>query len=276
MELMFFAPIWGSEDMPFEAFLHKVKENNFDGVEMSFPQEFYSEKQRDKCVSLLQEYDLHLIAQHWETVTPNFQQYKCEFLQRLDWLAATEALLINSQTGRDFFTPEQTLSFLDIASEKEVEHDIIILHETHRGRFNYSLPLMQQFLNARPNIKLTADYSHFCCVAGNLLEDQQTSLAKLKPHVHHIHSRVGFSEGPQVADPRAPESATALATHLAWWVDILAYHKQQGRASFTITTEFGPPPYMPVEPHTQKPMGDQWANNLFIRQRIKQAYQALD
>ena len=37
----------------------------------------------------------------------------------------------------------------------------------------------------------------------------------------------------------------------------------------TVTTEFGPPNYMPTEPVTKKPLSDQWNSNTFIMKSIK-------
>ena len=37
----------------------------------------------------------------------------------------------------------------------------------------------------------------------------------------------------------------------------------------TITTEFGPPNYMPTLPITKKPTSDQWNSNVFIMKALK-------
>ena len=52
----------------------------------------------------------------------------------------------------------------------------------------------------------------------------------------HVHARIGFPEGPQVNDPRAPEWQMAMYTHLAWW-DKVAKRKQEENALLTITPE---------------------------------------
>jgi hypothetical protein len=38
----------------------------------------------------------------------------------------------------------------------------------------------------------------------------------------------------------------------------------------TITTEFGPPNYLPTAPFTQKPLSNQWEANVFIMKAIKE------
>ncbi|MEI7807831.1 MAG: sugar phosphate isomerase/epimerase, partial [Verrucomicrobiota bacterium] len=75
-------------------------------------------------------------------------------------------------------------------------------------------------------------------------------------HCHHLHARVGFEEGPQVSDPRAPEWAGHLAAHEVWWNQIWKIQKQRGVATSTLTPEFGPAPYLHLLPFTQAPVAN--------------------
>jgi hypothetical protein len=50
----------------------------------------------------------------------------------------------------------------------------------------------------------------------------------------HVHLRVGYDQGPQVDDPRAPEHSQALQAHLSWWRTLTVS---------TATPEFGPDGY---------------------------------
>ena len=84
----------------------------------------------------------------------------------------------------------------------------------------------------------------------------------------HVHARVGFEEGPQVNDPQAPEWKKALERHLNLWETIAKRQWASGK-EMTITTEFGPPNYMPTTPYTRKALSDQWKANVFIRNAIK-------
>ena len=43
----------------------------------------------------------------------------------------------------------------------------------------------------------------------------------------------------------------------------------------TITTEFGPPNYMPTEPITRRPMSNQWEVNVFIMNSLKDRIQKI-
>ena len=72
----------------------------------------------------------------------------------------------------------------------------------------------------------------------------------------HIHSRVGYSQGPQVPDPRAPEYAGELAAHEEWWDRIWDSMEVRGREWASMTPEFGPYPYQQAVPFTGEPMVD--------------------
>ena len=119
---------------------------------------------------------------------------------------------------------------------------ITICHETHRGRILYNPWVTRAMCTAFPRLKLTADLSHFCVVAERVFGDDDADwksvMAEVTPPppvartaeaaaqvaraTHHIHARVGYAEGPQVPDPRAPEYATALEAHEKWWDQILS------------------------------------------------------
>ena len=107
-----------------------------------------------------------------------------------------------------------------------------------------------------PEINLTVDYSHWCCVCESTLEDQEDNLSKTYSRVQHIHGRVGYAEGPQVPDPRAPEYAHELQRHMSWWDNIVQAKQELGQTTITFTPEFGPPGYLHTLPYTNQPVAD--------------------
>ena len=64
-------------------------------------------------------------------------------------------------------------------------------------------------------------------------------------------------------DPRAPEWQKAFNAHVAWW-DKIVEIKRQTTGRLTMTTEFGPFPYMPTLPYTKQSVADQWAINRYM------------
>ena len=105
----------------------------------------------------------------------------------------------------------------------------------------------------------------------SLLDDQQDTVSRTLERVDHIHARIGHAEGPQVNDPRAPEWKQAVDAHFAWWDNVVARKKKEGKV-LTFLTEFGPVDYMPALPYTRQPVADQWAINKYMLDILRMRY----
>lgn len=268
MNLQFFCPRWGSEALSYEAFFEKVKAAGYDGVEMSLPLE---ESERDQIVTLIKRYGLLLIGQQWECTLSATEDYEADYEKYLRNLTEVQPLLINSQSGKDFFSTEHNIKIIELADQIAEETGARIVHETHRGKFSYSLGLMDAYLNALPNLRLCADFSHWCVVSESLLEEaeQERMLQEVYPRVDHIHARVGSQQAPQIAEPKAPEYQETLERHMHFWEQIILIKKEQGAEQLTITPEFGPEPYMPQLPFVREPLTDQWEANSYMMKLLK-------
>ncbi|MEO7765797.1 MAG: TIM barrel protein [Ferruginibacter sp.] len=265
--LQFFCPLWGSEALPFDRFLSTVKAAGYDGVEMSFPMDA---AERDQLVKMVKSAGLQLVGQHWETVDNDFETHLRNYQQRLHNLVATEPLFINSQTGKDYYSFEQNAALINAAADIATRSGIPIIHETHRGKFSFAAHVTRQYLDRIPGLQLCLDISHWCCVAETLLHDQEDAVNLAIEHTRHIHSRVGFIEGPQVMDPRAPEWEKEVGRHIDWWRKIVQKNNRLGIAT-TITTEFGPAPYLQHFPYTRQPIYNQWEVNIHMMQLLRSA-----
>lgn len=269
MNVEFYCPLWGRAEQPFEEFCKDVKDAGYDGVEMPFP---LAGKERDSLVGVLKDSGLKLIAQHWETFEPDFENHKTEYELRLRNLIKTEPEFISSQTGRDWFSFEQNLEILALAASVAEESGIRITHETHRSKMLFAAHITRAFLEKLPDLRLTLDISHWCNVAETLLEDQEDAVALALSRADHIHARVGFAESPQVPDPSAPEWEEVLNRHLSWWDEVVRQSAEKGRDTFTITNEFGPYPYMIHTPFENKPIADQWKINKDMKDLLSKRY----
>ncbi len=266
MQLQFFCPLWGSESLPFELFLEKVINAGYDGVEMSFPLDSHEKQKR---VQSLRKFNLPVIAQHWETIDADFDLHQINYAKRLHNLAEIQPLFINSQTGKDYYTVEQNQSLIGLAARISKETNVKIIHETHRGKFAFSAHGTLAYLNQLPALNVCLDISHWCCVAETFLEDQQEAVDAALGRTHHIHARVGHTQGPQVMDPRAEENKEIVERHIQWWQQAIDLRRKEGFRIFTITPEFGAPPYQHLFPHTQMPVYDQWEVNVFMMNLLK-------
>jgi hypothetical protein len=72
----------------------------------------------------------------------SLEEYKSYLIKAID----QKPLAINSHTGSDFLSFEQNMAFISAANNLSKASDIPIYHETHRGRFSYSLPETNKYL----------------------------------------------------------------------------------------------------------------------------------
>ena len=270
MDILFFCPLWGSEQIPFDAFCTRVRDAGYHGVEFALPLD--DETTSRVLLETIESHGLKFIGQHWETVVPDIEEHIAIYRKRLEWQAKANPLFINSQSGRDWFDFEKNQRIIDAAREVSDKTGVKIVHETHRGKFSFCATQTARFLEANPELRLAADFSHWCTVSESLLEDQDESLRAAIARADHIHARIGHPEGPQVTDPRAPEWQDSLNAHLAWWDAIVEARKSEGADRLTITPEFGPVPYMPTLPFTNQPVANQWEINVHMMNLLKSRY----
>ncbi len=257
--------------MPYDTFLENVKRAGYDGVEMGLPFEL-SEVEKSERLAGLKAHGLAFIGQHWQTIEPDFNVHLRVFEKHLFSIASGKPLFINSQTGKDYYSRQQNMILINRANEISRETGIKIIHETHRGKWSFAAHITKEYLTKHPDIRITFDASHWCNVAESMLADQQEAIDLAIKHADHIHARVGFQEGPQVNDPRAPEWKNELDTHLSWWDQIVDLHRKKGTEVLTITPEFGAPPYLPLLPYTRQPIADQWEINVFMMNLLADRY----
>ncbi|MEO1012099.1 MAG: TIM barrel protein [Bacteroidota bacterium] len=263
-KLLFFNTDWGRTDS-WDVFCERTKSAGYDGLETWLPQ---NQKEQKELKAALEKHGLLVGFLNGTNRVLPFQESLARYREHLTKLIAWEPSYINCHTGSDFFTFEQNKAFIEIAITASKESGIPIYHETHRGRFSYNLPDTKKYLSAVPELQLTLDISHWMVVHESLLEGQGENLELVLERTGHIHARVGHAEGPQVNDPEAPEWKKALERHLDIWENTI-HKKRENKRACTITTEFGPPDYMPTLPYNRMPVSDQWKANVFMMNALK-------
>jgi sugar phosphate isomerase/epimerase len=268
-ELKIMATNWGF-DGSMEQFCAKAKKEGYDGAEFWWPNE---KKAQDELFAALKNQDLEVGFLCGGSQT-NPKEH-LDFYQKMVDAAARQhiqrPLYINNHSGRDHFTFEQNLKFIEHTTALTKETGIPILHETHRGRMLFAAHIARQFIERCPDLRVTLDISHWCNVHESLLSDQKETVALALERTDHIHARIGHPEGPQVNDPRAPEWEAAVKQHFEWWDKVVERKREKGER-MTFLTEFGPADYMPTLPYTRQPLGDQWAINVYMMNLLRKRY----
>lgn len=269
MEIRILSALWGYEEQPLEAILDRIAAAGYDGVDTFMPDEPAARKQ---LLAALRARNLCLVVQQHQAQGESFDAFKASFLRYLELSAEGAPLLINSHTGRDYFSFDRNLELADLAASFSARAGIPVVHETHRGRFLYAPAVAMSYFEARPALAVTADLSHWVVVSESFLEGFPEALSEVVRRAGHIHARVGYEEGPQVTDPRAPGWAYAVTPFLGWWDRILEARAQRGEAITTLTAEFGPPPYMHTSPLDGRPLADLFEVNRHMLEMLRDRY----
>lgn len=269
MELKILCPQWGQTHLDTEAFFTKVKEAGYDGVDTWVPE---NREERKEFIRLLGVYELDMVSHQHQASGDNMDDFCKSFEYYLELSLETNPILINSHSGRDYFTLEQQLRVIDVAQDFALKNNIRIAHETHRGRIGFGPVNSRELFKLRPDMKITADLSHWVCVTESYLENFSEEVDEAVKRTEHIHARVGFIEGPQIPDPRSPFWKDQVDFFLKLWERMIEYQRSIDTEVFTITPEFGPPPYMWVSPGDNVPLADQWEVNIFMKDLLREKF----
>jgi sugar phosphate isomerase/epimerase len=271
MEIRILSPTWGLEHLGYEKMLRKIFAAGYDGLDTWIPQD---PDDKRTLFDFLSSGNITLVTHQYRAAGSTFKDFRKSFLEELKSCAGPKPLLINSHTGKDHFTKEQLLDLIDIAAEFSDKTGITVAHETHRGRLGYSPQSYHELATLHSRFPITADFSHWVCVTESMLENFGPALKLAIQNTVHIHARVGYEEGPQVTDPRATQWQYAVEVFSGWWDEIVAVNKQQHRPILTITTEFGPAPYLVHHPATGAPLVDQFEINCYMKDYLKRRYKS--
>ncbi len=262
MKLKMIKALWGMTGSLEEQF-HLIAKAGYEGIEAPLP----AAEEESRFKELLDKHRFDYIAMVF-TQDDHIGSFESQVERALSF----SPILINAHSAKDSMPYDKQLAFYERAVAVEKEAGVPIAHETHRGRAMFTPWTTARLLQDVDGLNITADFSHWCCVCESLLEDQAENLRLAVQRTVHVHARVGYAEGPQVPDPRAPEYARELEAHEKWWDEIVAARASQGAGYLTVTPEFGPPGYMHTLPFTNQPVADLWDVCLWMAQRLKAKY----
>lgn len=265
VEINFYYPRWGSEHIEWPIFLDKVKKEGYLGIEW-FP---FGEKlpcDYQYILSLLEERGLKFtIVMAVIEKTNTFDEYLFLLREQLFFLAKLKPLFISAQVGREYYSVEQISRCIELCDEVELSTAVPIFQETHRNKWSYGIHRIAPILDIFPDLKLTLDLSHWYCVSESFLEDQQLLLIRILKHVHHVHARIGHTQGAQVHDVSNAINLNIIKEHMLVWQKYLDLKIDENIMSLTFTTEFGPPPYLNSLGNIDDDYQEQWRQNLWIK-----------
>ena len=268
MNLQYFVSCWGNEVDHVGALL-LAGQWQADGIEGPPPKDgINAEALRERSVPWIAEVATgggYVPAPH-RTSAQHLDDLRCLIEASMSF----SPLLINALAGSDTWSFRDQVRFYEEALQAGLEMGVPIAFETHRSRPTFNPWITRDLLVELPDLRLTCDFSHWCAVCERLIMDEEPELLELFAiRALHVHARVGYDQGPQVPDPRAPAHAAPVEAHLRWWRHIAATQVAMGAGCLTFTPEFGPDGYLHCEPFSQQPVAHLGEVNHWMMQRLQ-------
>ncbi|KAL7650398.1 hypothetical protein ACMYSQ_010182 [Aspergillus niger] len=161
-------------------------------------------------------------------------------------------VVINAQSGADYWSFDESVYFYKNALEIEKEEGFegIVCHETHRNRSLFNPYSTDYIVQRVPQLRITADISHWVVVCERLLdqgEEDREILDRVIPHVRHIHARMGTTQSSQCPEPLNPAFSAERQFFENLWLRIVKLRQQTDyNCRITWVPEYGPFPYHPI------------------------------
>ena len=263
--LLLFKTLWGWVDSLDQA-LECSQHEGFDGLEVNIDHPCLEPVSAAALRRRLDRSQQHLILEivTGGDYTPSLQWSPSDHLAQLDQdlerATALKPEKINLITGSDSWSDPDQDDFLAALLDRIEAVPVGVMLETHRSRSLFDPWRLPSRLQRFPLLRLTADLSHWCAVTERLMTPDLAPVQAMAGRVDHIHARVGHPQGPSVSHPFAPEWAEALDAHRRCW-QLFVDQSVQSDQPFTITPEFGPDGYMPLQPFSGEPLADVQAIN---------------
>jgi len=146
--------------------------------------------------------------------------------------------------------------------------------ETHRNNFTENLPQTLQLIERVPDIRFTADLSHFVVVGEFYGWEDEGALERMLPileRTSHIHGRISNGEAVQV-DVGDGSCDTAQFFVRLWATAMRHWLQGAGPGDvFPFTSELGPPRYAITLPDGRE-FSDRWEQSLVMKKLAEQAW----
>ena len=280
--LRLFRQVWGCELFSLEpaVLFPELRRLGYHGLEASINDiQRLSHGRPDELLALLRKHQLELICiaytrwndyKEWDqkSVDEQLRQYEEQLTTIRQW----QPVAVNVHAGDDTWTMKEHFAFFEQAFALQQRvlagSSITASYETHRGRSLSTPAVGLQLMERLPELRLTADLSHWVLVSERLFTHpiEREWMQRVVARVDHTHARAGYTQHPQIPHPSWAGFDKESAWFDEWWQRIWDESAKAGKRTITLTPEIGPVPYTMTKKdgsgshthtrHTQHAQGD--------------------
>ena len=279
MKLRVFQSMWGMEQLgaggeepSLEEKVDRIAAAGFEGAEVEFD-DFETARQ---TTSLLAERGLDWTAECF----PSTVDELAETIERVVQLGPERCTHINLQPNVKPSTVLECIPYILGWQRLAAEAGIELLFETHRDRMTTDLFFTLQLIDAVPEMRLTADLSHY--LVGRefrwpVEEENHALIHRILERSWAFHGRVASREQVQV-QISFPHHRLWLDLFAEWWEEGFRLWRAQAPAdaSLVFTPELGPPEWYAMTGPDGLEMSDRWEESLQLKALAEGLWQRLE
>ncbi|BAJ82935.1 hypothetical protein ACMV_P1_01390 (plasmid) [Acidiphilium multivorum AIU301] len=265
-KLLIFQSLWGmqrllgeAEEPSLAAKIERIAAAGFDGV----TDHFYDRAHVVPLMALLKDYGLTIEGQVFPRTVADLEP-------ALDVAGEFGCHHITIQAMACPMTVDACLPILEGWQRLAEKAGVAVNIETHRGRMTNDLLFTLQLLDVFPNLRFTADLSHYVNAREMELPipaETEAAINRILDHAWAFHGRVAGSH--QVQLPLIfPQHQPWVTQFERWWRMGFAKWRERAApdATFSFTCELGPAPCAITGPDGQD-LTDRWAEALLLREK---------
>lgn len=274
-----FQSMWGMEDLPgergsssLEQQVDMIRAAGFDGAAVEFD-DFATAKE---TTALLKDRGLKWFAAAYPTTIDELKPT----IDLVYELGAEHCDHINLQPNVRPLRVLECIPFLLGWQELADEAGVRLYIETHRDRMTTDLHFTVQLIDAVPQVKLTADLSHF--VVGRefrypVTDENQALITRILERAWAFHGRVASREQVQI-QIGFPHQRMWVDLFAAWWEQGFRLWKERAPSDATLvfTPELGPPQWYAMTGADGRELSDRWEEALQLQTMAREIWQRLE
>jgi hypothetical protein len=257
-------------EWPLDVQLEMIRAAGFDGVAMDVQADFSYAKTVD---AFLREHGMSCMS---ETYPDTLDQLE-DVIARVAELTATDH--INVLPGPRPHTVAECVPFLEGVRRLAEGATVPVYVETHRNFMTTDLFFTLRLLDCFPDLKLTADLSHYIVgreFAWPIEAHNHALISRILDNAWALHGRVASREQVQI-QISFPHHKAWLDLFMDWWAyGIRAWRKRApADATLTFTCELGPPEYA-ITGADGYELSDRWQEAQTLKDMIRNLWRKIE